>query len=42
VTALATAGAIDADGPESPAIDAEAQRDPTAAGKRHAAQAAAA
>jgi aminopeptidase N len=42
VTALATAGAIDADGPESPRIDAEAQRDPTAAGKRHAAQAAAA
>jgi aminopeptidase N len=42
VTALATAGAIDADGPESPTIDAEAQRDPTAAGKRHAAQAAAA
>jgi aminopeptidase N len=42
VTALATAGAIDADGPETPRIDAEAQRDPTAAGKRHSAQAAAA
>ncbi|BBX97254.1 aminopeptidase N [Mycobacterium lacus] len=42
VTALATAGAIDADGPQTPRIDAEAQRDPTAAGKRHAAQAAAA
>ncbi|HTQ20190.1 aminopeptidase N [Mycobacterium sp.] len=42
VTALATAGAIDADGPESPTIDAEVQRDPTAAGKRHGAQAAAA
>ncbi len=38
VTALATAGAIDADGPETPRIDAEVQRDPTAAGKRHAAQ----
>ncbi|HSS23693.1 MAG TPA: ERAP1-like C-terminal domain-containing protein, partial [Mycobacterium sp.] len=33
---------LDADGPESPRIDAEAQRDRTAAGKRHAAQAAAA
>lgn len=42
VTALATAGAIDADGPETPRIDAEAQRDPTAAGQRHSAQAAAA
>ncbi|REX93244.1 aminopeptidase N, partial [Mycobacterium tuberculosis] len=42
VTALATAGAIDADGPETPRIDAEVQRDPTAAGKRHAAQARAA
>ncbi len=40
VTALATAGEIDADGPETPFIDAEAQRDPTAAGKRHSAQAA--
>ncbi|HYB81818.1 MAG TPA: ERAP1-like C-terminal domain-containing protein, partial [Mycobacterium sp.] len=42
VTALATAGAIDADGPETPRIDAEVQRDPTAAGKRNGAQAAAA
>ncbi|AEV74625.1 aminopeptidase N [Mycolicibacterium rhodesiae NBB3] len=42
VTALATAGVIDADGPETPFIDAEAERDPTAAGGRHAAQAAAA
>jgi aminopeptidase N len=42
VIALATAGAIDADGPESPRIDDEAQRDRTAAGRRHAAQAAAA
>jgi aminopeptidase N len=42
VSALAAAGAIDADGPSTPQIDAEAQRDPTAAGKRHAAQAAAA
>lgn len=42
VTALATAGAIDADGTATPFIDAEAQRDPTAAGKRSAAAAAAA
>ena len=42
VTALATAGEIDADGPATPFIDAEVQRDPTAAGKRHGAQAAAA
>lgn len=42
VIALATAGAIDADGPDSPRIDSEAERDPTAAGKRHAAQASAA
>ena len=42
VTALATAGVIDADSPETPFIDAEAERDPTAAGGRHAAQAAAA
>ncbi|CAM2819798.1 aminopeptidase N [Mycobacterium intermedium] len=42
VTALATAGVIDADGPDTPTIDAEVQRDPTAAGKRHGAQAAAA
>ncbi|WP_197513953.1 ERAP1-like C-terminal domain-containing protein, partial [Mycobacterium sp. 1165178.9] len=40
VTALATAGAVDADGPATPFIDAEIQRDPTAAGKRHGAQAA--
>jgi aminopeptidase N len=42
VTALATAGEIDAEGPATPFIDAEVQRDPTAAGKRHGAQAAAA
>ena len=42
VTALATAGEIDADGSATPFIDAEVQRDPTAAGKRHGAQAAAA
>ncbi|MGA8545570.1 MAG: aminopeptidase N [Mycobacterium sp.] len=42
VTALAAAGDIDADGRETPFIDAEVQRDPTAAGKRHGAQAAAA
>jgi aminopeptidase N len=42
VTALAASGDIDADGPATPFIDAEAQRDPTAAGKRHAAAASAA
>jgi aminopeptidase N len=42
VTALAAAGVIDADGTDSPFIDAEAERDPTAAGKRNAAAAAAA
>lgn len=42
VIALATTGAIDADGPQSPRIDAEEQRDPTATGKRYAAQARAA
>ena len=42
VSALAAAGAIDADGPATPRIDAEAQRDATAAGKRQSAQAAAA
>ncbi len=42
VTALAAAGAIDADGPQTPFIDAEVQRDPTSAGKRLGAQAAAA
>ncbi|WP_055400144.1 MULTISPECIES: aminopeptidase N [unclassified Mycobacterium] len=40
VTALAGAGEVDADGPATPFIDAEVQRDPTAAGKRHGAQAA--
>ena len=42
VTALAAAGEIDADGPETPFIDAEVKRDPTAAGKRFGAQASAA
>jgi aminopeptidase N len=42
VTALAAAGEIDADGRATPFIDAEVQRDPTAAGKRYGAQAAAA
>jgi aminopeptidase N len=42
VTALAAAGEIDADGPATPFIDAEVQRDPTAAGKRFGAKAAAA
>jgi aminopeptidase N len=42
VTALAAGGQIDADGPQTPFIDAELTRDPTAAGKRHAAAAAAA
>jgi aminopeptidase N len=42
VTALAAAGEIDADSPATPFIDAEVQRDPTAAGKRFGAQAAAA
>ena len=42
VTALAAAGAIDAEGLDTPRIDAEVQRDPTAAGKRNGAQAAAA
>ncbi|HEY1840186.1 MAG TPA: aminopeptidase N [Mycobacterium sp.] len=42
VTALAAAGQIDADGPETPFIDAEVKRDPTAAGQRHGAQASAA
>jgi aminopeptidase N len=40
VTALAAAGVIDADGPQTPFIDAEVKRDPTAAGKRNGAQAA--
>ena len=42
VTALAAGGRIDADGTATPFIDAEARRDPTAAGRRHAAAAAAA
>ncbi len=42
VTALAGAGAIDADGLDSPVIDAEAARDNTAAGARSAAAARAA
>jgi aminopeptidase N len=42
VTALAAAGDIDADGLQTPFIDAEVQRDPTAAGKRQGAQASAA
>ena len=36
VLALASAGAIDADGQATPFIDAEALQDPTAAGKRQA------
>ena len=39
VSALAAAGAIDADGVDSPVIDAEAKRDNTAAGARSAAAA---
>ena len=42
VTALAAAGEIDSDGTPTPFIDAEAKRDPTAAGQRYAAAAAAA
>ncbi|WP_019970643.1 aminopeptidase N [Mycobacterium sp. 141] len=42
ITALARSGQIDAEGSETPFIDAEAQRDPTAAGKRQAAAASAA
>ncbi|MEV0357640.1 aminopeptidase N [Nocardia sp. NPDC050697] len=42
VAALAAAGELDADGTESPAIDKELANDPTAAGKRQAAAAAAA
>ncbi|OAN38732.1 aminopeptidase N [Mycolicibacterium iranicum] len=42
VTALARAGVIDADGTQTPFIDAEAANDPTAAGRRQAAAAAAA
>ncbi|WP_445166092.1 aminopeptidase N [Mycolicibacterium sp. Dal123E01] len=42
VTALAASGDIDGDGPQTPFLDAEAKRDPTAAGRRHAAAATAA
>jgi aminopeptidase N len=42
VTALAASGDIDDEGPDTPFIDTEVERDPTAAGKRHAAQASAA
>ncbi|UTT50093.1 aminopeptidase N [Rhodococcus gordoniae] len=42
VQALAAAGEVDAEGVESPFIDAEAERDPTAAGARQAAAARAA
>lgn len=42
VTALARAGVIDADDTDTPFIDAEADNDRTAAGRRHAAAAAAA
>ncbi|MGB3234174.1 MAG: aminopeptidase N, partial [Mycobacterium sp.] len=37
VTALAASGNLDADGAETPFIDAEANNDPTATGRRHAA-----
>ena len=42
VTALAAAGDVDNDGESTPFVDAEAEGDPTAAGKRNAARAAAA
>ena len=42
ITALAAGGQVDADGPATPFIDAELTRDPTAAGRRHAAAASAA
>ncbi len=42
VTALAASGNLDADGVDAPFIDAEANNDRTAAGRRHAAAAAAA
>ncbi|MDT7756723.1 MAG: aminopeptidase [Mycobacterium sp.] len=42
VTALAAGGDIDENGTETPFIDAEAQRDPNAAGRRNAAAASAA
>lgn len=40
LTALAAAGEVDADGPETPAIDGELRNDDTAAGRRQAATAA--
>jgi aminopeptidase N len=42
ITALASAGHLDAEGPHLPFIDGEVLRDPTSAGQRHAAAAAAA
>ncbi|BBY30857.1 aminopeptidase [Mycolicibacterium sediminis] len=42
VTALAASGDVDADGTDTPFLDAEAEQDPTAAGRRNAAAAAAA
>jgi aminopeptidase N len=42
VSALARSGVVDADSAETPFIDAEVQRDPTAAGKRQGAAASAA
>jgi aminopeptidase N len=42
VVALARSGVVDADDAATPFIDAESQRDPTAAGRRQAAQASAA
>ena len=42
VTALAAGGRVDNEGPATPFIDAEADRDPTAAGRRQAAAASAA
>lgn len=42
VTALAAAGEVDSDGAATPFVDAEMQRDPTAAGKRQGAAASAA
>ncbi|HEU4360463.1 MAG TPA: aminopeptidase N [Mycobacterium sp.] len=42
VVALARSGVVDTEGSATPVIDAEVQRDPTAAGQRHGAQASAA
>ncbi len=42
VIALAASGDVDADGTEQPFIDSEVERDPTAAGQRHASAASAA